>query len=527
MEKLLVEFIISFVSGSLFGGLVFIYYSRMAVKKRQRILQQESDLILNRAKSQAAKIGRTSESRMKDKEEDFRKKLDSEIRSTRDRLKNEEHKLKEKSTLVQTKIQVKEDEWKKKEIEFQQEKEIVDIARKKLQKKESELQRQVEELGQSLEAVAGFTKEQAQDELKKALEDDVKKNISEKVSQIEDEMMQKVNEKAKMALAQSMTRYAAEVTAERTIETLPISGTSTKGKIIGRDGRNIRALESTCGVDLIIGEDEDMITISCFDPVRRKVARRTLQKLMEEGRVHPSLIEETVSKIRREVFVKMKEDAEKICFDIGIYDVHPEIINILGHLQYRFIEGQNLLKYSTEMAHICSLLASEIGMNEKIAKRAGLLHAVGLGVSHVVEGSYSIVGAEFCRKYGEKSSICQAIKCHDGKREASSLLDHIVQCSYSFFRSRTGAKRTNLDNYIKRLKDLESIANSFDGVAHSFVIQAGKEIRVLVDSSKVFDDHQMSILSRDIVGKIQRETNLSGEVKVSVVREYRIVEHAR
>ena len=527
MSKMFIEFIVSFISGVSIGGILFIFYSRLTAKKRNYALQQERNLVLNRAKSQAAKVERLSQQRVKDKEHEARKKMDTDIKNIKEQLKNQEYQLKQKESLMQTEIQMKDEEWKKKELGFQQDKETVEITKQKLQKQEDQLQKRAQELGQSLEAVAGFTKQQAQDQLRKSLEDEVKKDVSKKILEIEENMMKEADNKAKLAIANSMARYAAEVTAERTMETLPISGTATKGKIIGRDGRNIRALEATCGVDLIIGEGQEVITISCFDPVRRTVAKKTLEKLMEEGRMHPSLIEETVSKIRREIFSKMKDDGEKTCFDIDIHNVHPEIINVLGSLQYRFIEGQNLLKYSTEVAYISSLLATEIGMNEKIAKRAGLFHAIGLGVPHMVEGSYSLVGAEFCKKYGEKPSVCQAIQCHDGKRKAVSLLDHILQCSYNFSRSRSGSKRSTLDNYVKRLKDLESIANSFDGVAHSFAVQAGKEIRVLVDSSTVVDDHQMSMLSRDIARKIERETNFSGEVKVSVVREYRIVEHAR
>lgn len=527
MDQMFIQFIVSFISGISIGGFLFLVYSRFTADKRNKSIQQEKNLILNRAKSQAAKIERTSQQKIQQEEKESYKKLENEIKSTKDQLKNQEYQLKQKESLIQTEIQMKEEEWKKKESEFQQETEMLEITKKKLQKQEGQLQKQRVELGKSLEMVAGFTKEQAREQLQRALEDEVKKEISGKVLEIENQMMKEARDKAKLAIAQSMARYAAEVTAERTIETLPIQGATTKGKIIGRDGRNIRALEATCGVDLVIGEGQEVITISCFDPVRRAVAKKTLVKLMEEGRVHPSLIEETVSKIRREVFAKIKENGEKTCFDLGVHDVHPEIINVLGSLQYRFIEGQNLLKYSAEVAYIASLVAAEIGFDEKIAKRAGLFHAIGLGVSHMVEGNYSMVGAEFCKKYGEKKTICQAIQCHNGKREPVSILDHILQCAYNLSRSRSGAKRSSMDHYVKRLMDLESIANSFDGVSHSFAIQAGKEIRVLVDSSRVVDDHQMSMLSRDIAGKIERDANISEQVKVSVVREYRIVEHAR
>ncbi len=527
MDKMFLEILISFISGVFIGSFLFILYSRLMAKKRNKALQKEIDLILNRAKSQAGKIERQSKQKVKDIEENSQRELDQEIKNTREQLQNREYKLKQKKEQIEDEFKMKEGELKKLERHLLEEKEILEISEKKLFNLKEQTQKYNEQLGESLEVVASMTKEEAREKLKETFEEEVKKEINDRLTQIEEEMVKKSEEKVRLSIAKAMARYSAEVTAERTVETLPIIGTSTKGKIIGREGRNIRALESSCGVDLIIEEGQEVVSISCFDPVRRAVAKKTLEKLMEEGRVHPSLIEEVVEKIRREIFSKMKEDGEKTCFDLGIHDIHPEIVRVLGSLQYRFIEGQNLLKYSTEVSYIAALLASEIGLDEKRARRAGLLHAIGLGMPHMVEGSYLAVGGEFCRKHGEKKDIVQAICCHDGKIKAVSILDHILQCAYNLSRSRSGAKRSLLESYVNRLKDLESVANSFDGVTRSFAIQAGKEIRVLVDTAKVIGDHQMSMLSRDIASKIKREMNLSGEVKVSVVREYRIVEHAR
>ena len=527
MDRSLLEILISFISGLFAGILLFLFYARLMVKKRNQTIKTEVDLILNRAKSQAGKIERTARQKARDLEERRRREAEREVRASKEQLKNQEFKLKQRESRLQEEFEHKEEDLKKTERELLQEKELLEISEKQIQTVKEQVQKQQGELGQSLESVASMTKEQAREELKANYEEEVKKELNSRFAQIEEDLAKETEEKAQLLVAQAMARYAAEVTAERTVETLPIAGASTKGKIIGREGRNIRALEAACGVDLIIGEGQEAITISCFDPVRRAVAKKTLEKLMEEGRIHPALVEEAVEKIRKEILSHMKEDGEKVCFDLGIHDIHPNIIRVLGSLQYRFIEGQNLLKYSTEAAYISALLASELGANEKIARRAGLLHAIGLGVSHTMGGSYAEVGAEFCRKRGEKPFICQAIRCHDGKIKPVSVLDHILQCSYNLSRSRSGIKRSQLDSYVNRLKDLESLANSFDGVKRSFAIQAGKEIRVLVDSARVLDERQMAMLSRDIVGKIQRELNLSGEVKVSVVREYRIVEHAR
>ena len=496
-------------------------------RKREQSLKKEVNVILNRAKSQASKIERVSKQKAKEWGEQETKRVEREIKSEREKLKNQEYQLKKNQEKLNAEFHIKENELNKFSGDLRQEKELLEISQKQLESLKDKVQNEKEQSKKTLEKIAMMTQEEAKEQLKKLFEENVKKEIFKDLLKIEEDMKKEHEQKAKFLLAQAMARYSAEVTAERTVETLPISGSSTKGKIIGREGRNIRALEATCGVDLLIGEGQEIVTISCFDPVRRAIAKKAIEKLMEEGRVHPAFIEEVVEKIRKEFFSEMKEEGKKICFDMGIHDISLEIIKVLGSLKYRFIEGQNLLKYSTEVAYISSLLAGELGMNKKTASRAGLLHAIGLGIPHFVEGSYSFVGAQFCQKQGESETVCQAIACHDGKKPARSLLDHILQCAYNLSRSRSGAKRDLLDSYINRLKDLESLANSFDGVKRSFAIQAGKEIRVLVDTFKVVNDEQMSMLSWDIAEKIKREMNLNEEVKVSVVREYRIVEHAR
>ena len=521
------QIIVSFFSGLFLGTFLFFFYSRLLSKKHAKKLQQQQDLIINRAKSEAAKIERLSQKKAKDYEEKLFKDLDKETVVIKEELKNKEHKLKQRETQIQTENQLKQEEFAKSEQELLDQREYLQNAEKKLELMQEKVKQSSKELSEALENVAGMTKEEAQTKLEKALEDQVKSEISPRLLEIENKLKEESKQKAQLLVAQAMVRYAAEVTAERTVERVPIPSSSSKGKIIGREGRNIRALESACGVDIVIEEGQDVVTVSCFDPVRRSVAKKTLEKLMEEGRVHPALIEETVSKIRKEIIVKMKEEGEKTCFDTGVHNVNPRIIETLGSLKYRFIEDQNLLKCSVEVSHICSLIAAELHLNTKKARRMGLLHAIGMGVPHAVEGSYSAVGADFCRKHGEKPDICQAIRAHDGKAEAKSLYDHVVQIAYNLSRSRHNVKRSSLDNFINRLKDLESLANSFDGISRSFAIQAGKEIRVLVDSNKVTKDHQMNMLSRDIARKIEREMNVDGEVKVSVLREYRIIEHAR
>jgi len=527
MEKMFLETLITLISGLVIGSVFFILYIRFTSRKREQNLKKEVDMILNRAKSQASKLERISRQKAKDWEDKEMKRVDKEIKGFKEKLKKQEYNLKQKQDQVSAELQMKKDELKKMETNLQQDKELLEVSQKQIQNLKEKVQREKKESERSIEKLATMTAEEAREQLKKTFEDDVRKEISKKLISIEEEMKAKHEEKSKKLLAQAMVRYSAEVTAERTVETLPILKSFTKGKIIGREGRNIRALEAACGVDLLIGEGQEIITISCFDPVRRTIAKKTIAKLMEESRVHPALIEEVVEKNRKEIFSEMMEEGKKICFDMGIHDISPDIIRILGSLKYRFIEGQNLLKYSTEVAYIASLIAGELGVDKKQACRAGLLHAIGLGVPHFIDGNYSFVGSQFCQKQGEEDIVCQAIACHDGRETARSILDHILQCAYNLSRSRSGAKRSMLDSYINRLKDLESFANSFDGVKRSFAVQAGKEIRVLVDTFKVVDDDQMAMLSWDIAEKIKNKMNLSEEVKVSLIREYRIVEHAR
>jgi ribonuclease Y len=299
-----------------------------------------------------------------------------------------------------------------------------------------------------------------------------------------------------------------------------------KGKIIGREGRNIRALEAACGVDLIVDETPEAVVISGFDPVRREVARRALEKLMEDGRVHPARIEEVIDKQKKELFKAMKEDGDKACYELGLHGVHPELIKTLGSLKYRQTLAQNIYAHSMEVAFFAGMMATEIGVDIKKARRAGLLHDIGKGLDHSVEGSHAVIGAEYAKKHGESAEICHAIRAHHDDEKPQSALAFLVQAANALSNARPGARRQSMDSYVRRLEDMESIGNSFDGVVRTFAIQAGKELRVLVESSRVTDE-QASMLSYDIARKIERELSYPGQVKVNVVRETRVVEHAR
>lgn len=513
--------------GGISVGAVGLYAILKATGQKTLLnAEKEAEKIIQRAKGQVAKIERDATQRAKDFEIRARKNVEVEIRKEKQKIQQTEANIKEREAKLDREIRRREEQLNQKSRDLDESTERIQVSEKRLQDLEMKAHQQISDLELKLQSVASMTPEQAKNELLSAMTEEAQKEMSSRVAQIESEAIEEANRRARRILATAVARYASEVATERTVSSIPLSGEEMKGKIIGREGRNIRALEAACGVDLIIDETPETVIISSFDPVRREVARKALEKLMEDGRVHPARIEEVVEKVKSEIFTSMREEGEKVCFELGVHNVHPNIIKALGGLKYRQGEGQNLLAYSQEVATLAGLIAEEIGADDKAAKRAGLLHAIGRGLDHTFEGSYAQAGAEFLKRNGEKDDIVHAIRSHNDEVKPESTLAHIVQSAYNLTRSRPGARRQNLDTFIRRLSDLESVANSFDGVARSYAIQSGKEIRVIVDSGKVTDD-QASMLSRDIARKIERELNYSGQVKVAVVRETRIVEHAR
>ena len=518
--------LVSALSGFFLGSLVFLFYLRVFQTRRKKHLKKEVNFIINQAKSQAMRIEKNALSKARDMERRIKSKVETEVRKEKKQIEDIKYQTEKRKTRLERDLRRKTEELENQIKQLERQKEMSTIMEQQLEKATKKANEKMEELNIIMEKAANLTKEQAREEIKKNMKEEMKNEITPQLISMEKELKKESEQKAKLILSQAIARFASEVSTEKTTASIPIKGEETKGKIIGREGRNIRALESACGVDIIIDESQEIILVSCFDSVRREVAVRSINHLLEEGRVHPARIEEVVGKIKRDIFVSMGEEGRQVCFDLGIHDVRPALIEVLGSLKYRFIEGNNVLKGSIEVAHLAGLIANEIGSEEKTAKRAGLFHAIGLGVDHRVEGSYSLVGAEYARKHGEPPVVCQAIRCHIGEVSASSVVDHIVQSAHNLFRERPGARREVIENYISRMKDMESVANSFDGVIRSFAIRTGKEIRVLVDSGKVTDE-QSFMLSRDIAEKITKEMDEPGQLTVSVVRECRMVEQAR
>ncbi len=521
-----ISILVSLIVGLGVGAGGFVFYRKVVDGKKKSAAEMEVERIINRAKSQASKLEREAQQRAKDFESRARRNAENEIRKEKQKIQNLEGQLKDKDHRLNREFQRKEEQLRSKMNQLDEQAERTEQAEARVKDMEGQIQSQIQDLERKLESVAQMTSEQAKSELVVALEEEARKELNDKISQMEEEACREADKKARRALSVAISRYASEVATEKTVSSIPLTSDEMKGKIIGREGRNIRALEAACGVDLIIDETPEAVIISSFDPVRREVARKSLQRLMEDGRVHPARIEEVVEKVKSELTQAMKEDGEKACMDLGVHGVHPALIQVLGGLKYRHHDAQNLLAHSEEVGFLAGLMAAEIGFDVKVARRAGLLHDIGRALDHTAEGSHAVIGADFARRHGEREAIVHAIRAHEGEEQSDQLLAHLVQAANNLSKSRPGARRAQMESYIRRLQDLESVANSFDGVVRTFAIQSGKEMRVLVDSGKVTDE-QSQMLVRDIARKIERELNYPGQIKVIVVRETRIVEHAR
>mgnify|MGYP002854708108 CR=1 FL=1 len=426
------------------------------------------------------------------------------------------------------------------ERRISQKEENLDKKLEQTEKKESRLNRREEELGRKeeevsklneqrireLERISGLTSEEAKDQLLKAVEDDIKIDTAKMIKELESEAKEEADKKAKEYVVSAIQRCAVDHVAEATISVVQLPSDEMKGRIIGREGRNIRTIETMTGVDLIVDDTPEAVVLSGFDPVRREVARIALEKLIVDGRIHPTRIEESVEKAQKEVETIIKEEGENAALEVGVHGVNPELIKLLGRLKYRTSYGQNVLKHSIEVAQICGLLAAEVGVDVRMAKRAGLLHDIGKSIDHEVEGSHIEIGANLCRKYKESELIINAVEAHHQDVEAKSLIAVLVQAADAISAARPGARRETMEAYTNRLKELEDIANAHKGVDKSYAIQAGREVRVMVLPDQVTDE-EMVIMARDISKQIESELNYPGQIKVNVIRESRVVDYAK
>ncbi len=428
----------------------------------------------------------------------------------------------------------------KQERRLQQKEETLDKKAENFEKKEEEMARRLEEVAKvkeeteavkkahlaTLEQISGLTQEQAKQFLLKTVEEDIRHDTAMKIKEIEQELKDTADEKARQILSIAIQRCAADHAAEATVSVVPLPNDEMKGRIIGREGRNIRTLETVTGVDLIIDDTPEAITVSSFDPVRREVARLALEKLIADGRIHPTRIEDCVEKAQKDVDRTIREEGERACFETGVHGLNPELVKILGRQKYRTSYGQNVLNHSIEVAHIAGLMASELGVDVTLAKRAGLLHDLGKSIDHEVEGSHVQLGADLARKYKENPVVVNAIESHHGDVEPKSVIAVLVQAVDAVSAARPGARRENVENYIRRLQKLVELTGSYPGVEKAFAIQAGREVRIMVKPEEVTEDN-MILLARDIAKQNEAELEYPGQIKINVIRETKAVEYAK
>ena len=428
----------------------------------------------------------------------------------------------------------------KQERRLQQKEESLDKKIENFEKKEEELARRMEEVAKvkeeteavkkahlaTLEQISGLSQEQAKQFLLKTVEEEIRHDTAMKIKEIEQELKDTSDEKAREILSIAIQRCAADHAAEATVSVVPLPNDEMKGRIIGREGRNIRTLETITGVDLIIDDTPEAITVSSFDPVRREVARLALEKLIADGRIHPTRIEDCVEKARKDVDRTIREEGERACYETGVHGLNPELIKILGRQKYRTSYGQNVLNHSIEVAHIAGLMASELGIDVAMAKRAGLLHDLGKSIDHEVEGSHVQLGADLARKYKENPVVVNAIESHHGDVEPKTVIAVLIQAADAVSAARPGARRENVENYIRRLQKLEELTGSYPGVEKAFAIQAGREVRIMVKPEEVTEDN-MILLARDIAKQIEAELEYPGQIKINVIRETKAVEYAK
>ena len=490
----------------------------------------------NRKRTAEAKLG-SAEEEAKRIVNDAIKAAEQKRKETIIEAKDEAFKLKSEAD---KEIKDRRAEVSRQERRMDQKEEALDKRTAALERKEEELKRRSEtvearldELEQlklrqteKLETIAGMTKEDARAVLLKQVDDELTHEKAMKISAYQANMKDECDQIARDLVGQAIARCAADATSEATVSVVPLPSDEMKGRIIGREGRNIRALETATGCDLIIDDTPEAITLSSFDQPRREVARMALERLITDGRIHPARIEETVDKCRRELEIQMKREGEKAVMDLGIHSLHPDLVKLIGRLKYRTSFGQNVLNHSIEVAWLAGLMAGELGVNVQMARRAGLLHDIGKALDHEIEGSHVQIGVDICKKYRENPQIVHAVEAHHGDVEPKTTLAFIIMAADAISAARPGARRENMESYIKRLETLEALCNGFEGVESSYAVQAGREVRILVQPDKVSDD-QVVLLARNVAKKIESELDYPGQIKVSVIRESRATEYAK
>lgn len=494
----------------------------LGIQRRKKIAEAEIGSAEQEAKRIVSEAIKTAEAKKKeavlegkDELHRLRSENEKEIADRRKEVQRQERRIQQKEETLDKKL------------------DNLEAKEEKVYKKLKDADAKLEEIGkikssqfEMLERISGYTAEQAKSYLLSQLDSELTHEKATKIMEYEQRLKEEADAKARNIITLAIQRLAADQVAEATVSVVPLPNDEMKGRIIGREGRNIRTIETLTGVDLIIDDTPEAIALSCFEPVRREIARVAIEKLISDGRIHPARIEETVEKARREVELAIKQDGERAVIEVGVNGIHPELIKLLGRLRYRTSYGQNVLNHSIEVAYLCGLIATELGLDPTVAKRAGLLHDIGKALDHEHEGSHIELGVEVARKYRENDAVIHAIQAHHGDVEAKTVVACIVQAADAISAARPGARRENLENYIKRLQKLEEVASSFNGVERCFAIQAGREIRIMI-KPEVVKDEGMIPLAREICKKIESDLEYPGQIKVNIIRESRAIDYAK
>ena len=514
----IITFAVAVVAAVVSGFVCFFAgsaYRRKTAEAKLGSAEEEAKRIVNDAIKAAEQKRKETVIEAKDEALRMKTEADKEIKERRSELSRQERRLDQKEEALDKRVAA----FEQKEEEQRQRSELVEA---KLDELEQLKLRQLEKL----ETIAGLTQEDAKQLLLNRLDQDLTHEKAMRVAAYEANLKDQCDAMARELIGQAIARCAADHSSEATVSVVPLPNDEMKGRIIGREGRNIRALETATGCDLIIDDTPEAITLSSFDQTRREVARMALERLIADGRIHPARIEETVDKCRRELELTMKREGEKAVMDLGIHSLHPDLVKLIGRLKFRSSYGQNVLSHSMEVAWLAGLMAGELGVNVNMARRAGLLHDIGKALDHEIEGSHVQIGVDICKKYRENPAIIHAVEAHHGDVEPKTPLAFIIMAADAISASRPGARRENMESYIKRLETLEALCNGFDGVESSYAVQAGREVRILVQPDKISDD-QVVLLARSIAKKIEDELDYPGQIKVSVIRESRATEYAK
>jgi len=503
-------------------GYAISYWVKGTVTSRKiKAAENEASRIIEASKITSEAVVKEAQVEAKDRLFRMKSEFDIETKETRTELKKREKRLIQKEESIDNKLEQIE----RRDREISRKEAILQKREENIEQSEIKHNELIEEQKKQLERISDLTAEQAKDLLVRAMENEARHDAAKLIKKIENEAKEEAEKKAKNIMATAIQRYAGDYVAERTVSVVQLPNDEMKGRIIGREGRNIRALEAATGIDLIIDDTPEAVILSGFNPVRREVARISLMRLISDGRIHPARIEDIVKKVGLEVDQAIKEAGEQAAFDLGVHGIHNELIKYIGRLKFRTSYAQNVLQHSIEVGFLSGIMASELGLSSKLARRMGLLHDIGKAIDHEVEGPHAVIGANLAKKFGEAPKVIHAVAAHHEDVQPASVYAYLVQAADGLSGARPGARKELLENYIKRLEDLEKIANSFKGVSNTYAIQAGRELRVIVESGIISDDDSV-LLSRDIAKKIEETLVFPGQIKVIVIRETRAVEFA-